>query len=97
MLEVFKDGFLLEDLTFQPSENEIRIDFNVLAKYFDNISKVQLNKLLPYYIPIICICLPGLIVMSQPDLGTGLTIILIRNSYFILCWNLFKNSFFLLY
>jgi len=61
----------------QPSEPMKLVLILMLAKYFNNISKIQLNMIFPYILPIICICLPGLIVMSQPDLGTGLTIILI--------------------
>jgi rod shape determining protein RodA len=49
----------------------------MLAKYFDHLSKVQLDKLYPYVIPIICIFIPGMLVISQPDLGTGLTIVLL--------------------
>ena len=62
---------------FQPSEPMKLVLILMLAKYFDNISKIQLNKIYPYLFPIICICLPGGIVMSQPDLGTGLTIIIL--------------------
>ena len=61
----------------QPSEPMKLVLILMLAKYFDNISKIELNKIFPYILPIICICLPGFIVMSQPDLGTGLTIILL--------------------
>ena len=62
---------------FQPSEPMKLVLILMLAKYFDNIAKIQLNKIFPYILPIICICLPGVIVMSQPDLGTGLTIIIL--------------------
>ena len=61
----------------QPSEPMKLVLILMLAKYFDNISKIQLKNIFPYILPIICICLPGFIVMSQPDLGTGLTIILL--------------------
>ena len=61
----------------QPSEPMKVSLILLLARYFDNVSKIQLTKILPYIFPIICICLPGFIVMSQPDLGTGLTIILL--------------------
>ena len=61
----------------QPSEPMKLVLILMLAKYFHNISKIELNKFFPYILPIICICLPGFIVMSQPDLGTGLTIILL--------------------
>ena len=59
----------------QPSEPMKLVLILMLAKYFDNISKIELNKIFPYIFPIICIFLPGFLVMSQPDLGTGLTII----------------------
>ena len=49
----------------------------ILAKYFDHISRVQLEKLTTYIIPLCLIILPGFLVISQPDLGTGLTIILL--------------------
>ena len=62
---------------FQPSEPMKLVLILMLAKYFDNISKIHLNKIFPYMFPIICILLPGVIVMSQPDLGTGLTIIIL--------------------
>ena len=64
-------------LNFQPSEiMKLGLIF-ILAKYFDHISKVQLDKFFPYYIPLICIFTPGILVILQPDLGTGLTIILL--------------------
>ena len=64
-------------LNFQPSElMKVGLIF-ILAKYFDHISKVELDKFFPYVIPLICIFVPGIIVISQPDLGTGLTIIIL--------------------
>jgi rod shape determining protein RodA len=62
---------------FQPSEMMKLALIIMLAKYFDHLSKVQLDKLYPYVIPIICIFIPGILIISQPDLGTGLTIILL--------------------
>ena len=64
-------------INFQPSEIMKLGLILILAKYFDNISKIELNKITPYIIPIIFIFLPGLIVIIQPDLGTGLSIILL--------------------
>ena len=64
-------------INFQPSEMMKLCLIFILAKYFDHLSKVQLDKLFPYIIPLICILVPGIIVISQPDLGTGLTIILL--------------------
>ena len=62
---------------FQPSEPMKLALILILAKYFDNISKVQLNKSFAYFIPMIFILVPGLIIIAQPDLGTGLTSILL--------------------
>ncbi len=64
-------------VNFQPSEFMKLALILILAKYFDHISRVQLDKLLTYLIPLFLILLPGFIVISQPDLGTGLTIILL--------------------
>ena len=64
-------------INFQPSEMmKLGLIF-ILAKYFDHVSKVQLDKLFPYIVPVICIVVPGILVISQPDLGTGLTLILL--------------------
>ena len=51
----------------QPSEMMKLALIIMLAKYFDHLSKVQLDKLYPYVIPIICIFIPGILVISQPD------------------------------
>ena len=64
-------------VNFQPSEFMKLALILILAKYFDHISRIQLDKLLTYLIPLFLILLPGFIVISQPDLGTGLTIILL--------------------
>ncbi len=64
-------------INFQPSEIVKLTLILILAKYFDHLSKIQLEKLLPYIIPIFIIMIPGFLVISQPDLGTGLTIILL--------------------
>ena len=64
-------------LNVQPSELMKFALILMLAKYFDQLSKINLNRLFSYLIPIIYIIIPGLIVISQPDLGTGLTIIIL--------------------
>ena len=64
-------------VNFQPSECMKLALILILAKYFDHISRVQLDKLTTYFIPLFLIFLPGFLVISQPDLGTGLTIILL--------------------
>ena len=64
-------------VNFQPSEFMKLALILILAKYFDHISRIQLDKLLTYLIPLFLILLPGFVVISQPDLGTGMTIILL--------------------
>ena len=89
-------------INFQPSEFMKLALILTLAKYFDHISKMQLNKLVTYLIPLFLILLPGFLVISQPDLGTGLTIILLGLSilffvgismkFVIMCFLLFTFS-----
>ena len=64
-------------INFQPSEAMKLALILILARYFDHISRVELDKLKTYFLPIILIFLPGFLVISQPDLGTGLTIIVL--------------------
>ncbi|MDA7546144.1 rod shape-determining protein RodA [Alphaproteobacteria bacterium] len=64
-------------LNVQPSELMKFALILMLARYFDQLSKINFNRLFSYVIPILYIIIPGLIVISQPDLGTGLTIILL--------------------
>ena len=64
-------------INFQPSEFMKLALILILAKYFDHIPRIQLDKLITYLIPIILILLPGFLVISQPDLGTGMTIIIL--------------------
>ena len=64
-------------INFQPSEFMKLALVLILAKYFDHIPRIQLDKLITYLIPIILILLPGFLVISQPDLGTGMTIIIL--------------------
>ena len=64
-------------INFQPSEMMKLALILILGKYFDHISRIQLEKLVPYILPILIIIVPGFLVISQPDLGTGLTVILL--------------------
>ena len=64
-------------LNVQPSELMKFALILMLAKYFDQLSKINFDRLFSYVIPIIYIIIPGLIVISQPDLGTGLTLIIL--------------------
>ena len=67
----------LGGINFQPSEAMKLALILILARYFDHISRIELDKLKTYVIPLFLILLPGFLVISQPDLGTGLTIILL--------------------
>ena len=67
----------LGGMNIQPSEIMKLGLILMLARYFDHISKIQLEKLIPYLFPLLIILLPGILVISQPDLGTGLTIIIL--------------------
>ena len=89
-------------MNFQPSEAMKIALILVLAKYFDHVSKIELDKLKSYILPLFLILLPGFLVISQPDLGTGLTIILlglailffvgISMKFVILCFILLASS-----
>ncbi len=67
----------LGGMNFQPSEAMKIALILVLARYFNHVSKIELGKLKSYILPLFLIFLPGILVISQPDLGTGLTIILL--------------------
>ncbi len=67
----------LGGFNFQPSEVMKLALILILGRYFDHISRIELDKLKTYILPLILIILPGFLVISQPDLGTGLTIILL--------------------
>ncbi len=92
----------LGGINFQPSEAMKLALILILARYFDHISRIELYKLKTYIIPICLILLPGFLVISQPDLGTGLTIILlglailffvgISIKFVILCFILLASS-----
>ena len=89
-------------INFQPSEAMKLALILILARYFDHISRIELDKLKTYFLPIILIFLPGFLVISQPDLGTGLTIIVlglailffvgISMKFIILCFILLASS-----
>ncbi len=89
-------------INFQPSEAMKLALILILARYFDHISRIELDKLKTYFLPIFLIFLPGFLVISQPDLGTGLTIIVlglailffvgISMKFIILCFILLASS-----
>ncbi len=67
----------ISGFNFQPSEFMKLALILTLAKYFDYISRTQLDNLITYLIPVFLIFIPGFLVISQPDLGTGLSVILL--------------------
>ena len=89
-------------INFQPSEAMKIALILILARYFDHVSRIELDKLKSYILPLFLILLPGFLVISQPDLGTGLTIILlglailffvgISMKFVILCFVLLASS-----
>ena len=64
-------------INFQPSEFMKLGLILILARYFEYLPTLRLRNLFPYIIPLFVILIPGFLVISQPDLGTGLTIILL--------------------
>ena len=64
-------------VNFQPSEFMKLGLILILARYFEYLPTLRLRNLFPYIIPLFLILIPGFLVISQPDLGTGLTIILL--------------------
>jgi len=92
----------INGINFQPSEFMKLGLILILARYFDHVSRIELDKLTTYLVPIFLIFIPGFLVISQPDLGTGLTIILlglailffvgISMKFVILCLLLFTFS-----
>ena len=92
----------LGGMNFQPSEAMKIALILILARYFDQVSRIDLDKLKSYILPLFLIFLPGILVISQPDLGTGLTIILlglailffvgISMKFVILCFIILASS-----
>ena len=64
-------------INFQPSEFMKLGLILILARYFEYLPTIRIGNLFPYIIPLFLILIPGFLVISQPDLGTGLTIILL--------------------
>ena len=64
-------------INFQPSEFMKLGLIMILARYFEYLPIIGMRNLFPYIIPLFLILIPGFLVVSQPDLGTGLTIILL--------------------
>ena len=64
-------------INFQPSEFMKLGLIMILARSFEYLPIIGMRNLFLYIIPLFLILIPGFLVVSQPDLGTGLTIILL--------------------
>ena len=73
----------INGINFQPSEFMKLGLILILARYFDHVSRIELDKLMTYLVPIFLIFIPGFLVISQPDLGTS---VLIALSGIIVLW-----------
>ncbi len=88
--------FSIFGLQIQPSEF-IKIGLVLfLAKYYHNISTESLNKFSSLIIPIIFTLIPAFIVIKQPDLGSGIIIILTLAIIFFASGTKIIHMFFLL-
>lgn len=81
-------------ITIQPSELVKMTLVIVLARYFAWMNFGQINQIKTYMIPILLVLVPFAFIVSQPDLGTGLTLgLIIIGMFFIVGAN--KNWFIL--
>jgi rod shape determining protein RodA len=71
---------VLGPVSIQPSEMAKLAVIIILARYFSRRVKPQGFSLRELIYPSILILLPFLLIVNQPDLGTGLTVILISGS-----------------
>ncbi len=67
---------------FQPSEITKICVIVTLARYFHNISIVNVGKILYLIPPLLIILVPVALVMKQPDLGTSLLILMVGGIMF---------------
>lgn len=66
----------------QPSEPAKLIVIIMLARYFHGISEQKVNQLGYLISPIIATLIPAILIMKQPDLGTGGIIVIVAASIF---------------
>lgn len=69
-------------LRIQPSEVAKISVILMLARYFHDISAYKLKKIQYSIVPLLLIAIPITLVIKQPDLGTGIIILLITASMF---------------
>ena len=68
----------------QPSEMMKLGLLLAISRYFHGLSMDQVKKTIFLFVPIILVILPTIVVLSQPDLGTGVILILIGISIFFI-------------
>lgn len=69
-------------LRFQPSEPAKLAIVLMLARYFHNISQNNIDKLWYLVLPVSALLIPAALVIKQPDLGTGIIILVVALSIF---------------
>jgi len=69
-------------LRFQPSEPAKIAIILMLARYFHNLSHINISKISHLILPISMVLLPAALVIKQPDLGTGIIILIVAASIF---------------
>lgn len=67
---------------FQPSEPAKLAIVMMLARYLHNISEKNINKLQYLILPICALLLPAALIIKQPDLGTGMILIIVAMAIF---------------
>lgn len=67
---------------FQPSEPAKLAIVLMLARYFHNISQNNVDKIRYLILPVSALLLPAALVIKQPDLGTGIIILVVALSIF---------------
>jgi rod shape determining protein RodA len=67
---------------FQPSEPAKLATIMMLARYLHNVSEQNINKIQYLILPICALLFPVALVIKQPDLGTGIIIIIVSMAIF---------------
>ena len=76
-------GFLWEVFSLQPSELVKFTLVLALAKYFDEHKLDQGYYLRELGIPLLLLLVPFILILEQPDLGTGLILLIVSASLFL--------------
>lgn len=63
--------------TLQPSELVKLTVILALAKYFDHRQPIREHRLTELFIPLLIVLIPFLLILKQPDLGTGLILLIV--------------------